>query len=250
MNRFQPLTISLSQRPTLRDHEPILLIQNHVGLYQGNKKDLAHNDGNLYLTPLRLLYVDSTRPHQRSLSLELSLVNYFTFQSGFLTSSPKLTLYLFHPSSISETDSSQHGALSALESSTNPHNVYSVPGGVSDNIWQCAICQTDNLPQAAKCVLCGVINRNSHGNSLKPDPATSSRLTTVNKSGTTSRACPACTFINHPSMAYCELCNTSLRPKSNKDKNTPPSQVEDSISSPSISSSSTAVAESSQTQIK
>ncbi|KAJ1963761.1 Vacuolar protein-sorting-associated protein 36 [Dispira parvispora] len=216
-----------------------------------NKKDLAHNDGNLYLTPLRLLYVDSARPHQRSLSLELSLVNYFTSQSGFLTSSPKLTLYLFHPSTTSETDGSQHGTLSTLESTANLGSINSVAGGDSDNIWQCTICQTDNLPQAAKCALCGVVKRNSQGNSSSLAPITPSISTAGKQSDTTSRACPACTFINHPSMAYCELCSTSLRPKPpNKDKATPPIQLEDSNSSPGISSSSPAVAESSQTNNK
>ncbi|RKP37976.1 EAP30/Vps36 family-domain-containing protein [Dimargaris cristalligena] len=204
MDRFEPLVLSLALRPALREHEPILLIQNKVGLYIGNKKALAYNDGTVYLTAQRLLYVDRKAPQDHSVSLELAAIKSIHWQAGFLTSSPKITFDLFPPSggtgslSMAPADSpSGHAHLAGRGLETEPGPVE----------WECNICQAANPSRLSRCALCGVVRvmeasgRGSSREGLPARPEPSSPL---------ELACPACTFHNHPSMPYCELCGTAL----------------------------------------
>ncbi|KAJ1972843.1 Vacuolar protein-sorting-associated protein 36 [Dimargaris xerosporica] len=207
MNRFDQLELSLSLRPALRDHEPILLIQNHVGLYDGNKKDLKHNDGNLYLTPLRILYVDAQHPRQRSLSLELACVQKCSTQAGFLTSSPKIILELRPRPPSPAAAPPRHVSPPVAASSSR------VP--VAN--WQCSICHSYNVPTAKKCALCGVnCAPAATSKTVYARPAANpgrSRAESASVAGSSAdTACPACTFVNHPAMVRCELCDTLLKP--------------------------------------
>ncbi|KAJ1981891.1 Vacuolar protein-sorting-associated protein 36 [Dimargaris cristalligena] len=204
MDRFEPLVLSLALRPALREHEPILLIQNKVGLYIGNKKALAYNDGTVYLTAQRLLYVDRKAPQDHSVSLELAAIKSIHWQAGFLTSSPKITFDLFPPSggtgslSMAPADSpSGHAHLAGRGLETEPGPVE----------WECNICQAANPSRLSRCALCGVVRvmeasgraSSREGLPARPEPSSPLEL-----------ACPACTFHNHPSMPYCELCGTAL----------------------------------------
>ncbi|KAJ1980943.1 Vacuolar protein-sorting-associated protein 36 [Dimargaris verticillata] len=207
MNRFDHLELSLSLRPALRDLEPILLIQNHVGLYDGNKKDLKHNDGNLYLTPLRILYVDAQHPRQRSLSLELVCVKKCSTQAGFLTSSPKIILELRPRSPSPATVPPRHASPPVAAS----------PSRIPVANWQCNICNSYNVPTAKKCALCGVncppgaASKTVYARPVG-DPGQSHAESFSAAGSSADTACPACTFVNHPAMVRCELCDTLLKP--------------------------------------
>ncbi|KAJ1928421.1 Vacuolar protein-sorting-associated protein 36 [Tieghemiomyces parasiticus] len=178
---FAPLVVTPALRPTLRNQEPIVVVQNHVGLYEG-----------LYLTPLRLLYVDRVNPHTRSLSLDLAQVKTAVAQAGFLTSSPKAVLTL-RPKSMTAGDAPLSTA------------------AASSIGWQCRICRHDNSGAAVKCALCGV---------TRPPIAAGDPSAPL-----TALACPACTFHNHLSMRDCELCGSPLRPAFGPPPTAPPASA-------------------------
>ncbi|KAF9267834.1 hypothetical protein L218DRAFT_977819 [Marasmius fiardii PR-910] len=86
------------------------------------------------------------------------------------------------------TSSSKASLYLSSESSKNP-----AP-------WTCSVCGYRNPPGfSAACGLCGVPAPTSV---QKPEPKLKS---------TSNNACPTCTFINHPSLTTCEMCDTPLK---------------------------------------
>ncbi|KZV70568.1 hypothetical protein PENSPDRAFT_651440 [Peniophora sp. CONT] len=176
--------------------------QDSVGIYDGTQKAPNHQNGTVFVTSHRLFYVDSVKAHSRSFSLDLAHVVRTDYYAGLFTSSSKVTLHLSMSASGPSLDS-------AGES------------------WVCEVCNYRNPPGAslssAKCTLCGVPRaKTGLSSSTVPSPAprigqnaqsASASVTPAHTPGPdaqTESACPACTFLNHPSLRECEICGTGL----------------------------------------
>jgi ESCRT-II complex subunit VPS36 len=174
----------------------------------------------VHVSTHRLFYIDSRRELSCSFSLDLSYITQTDHYAGLFRSSPKVTLHLL------------------AESSTS-----SGPAGADDPFksWECEVCNYRNppglSPSAAKiCGLCGV-PRSAVPNTVEANPPfrhhSTSLPSTSHPSAFSSStnlshsvpsqtppppspgsdgalSCPACTFLNHPSLLACELCGTQL----------------------------------------
>ena len=195
-----------------------------------NQKAPNHQNGSVHLTSHRLIYVDSVHPHRHSLAFALSDVRQSEYYAGFLTSSPKITLSLSSPINPSKSVDVGPGAGEAASDAGGS-------GDTSSTRWECEICGNKNVDTGLApkliCQLCGV-PRSSKSSAVAiaalskvsaSTPALSQSLPvstspTVlrapsappieNDKDDTGVACPACTFINYPSLRNCELCNTPL----------------------------------------
>ncbi|KAF8591776.1 hypothetical protein K439DRAFT_1326131 [Ramaria rubella] len=190
----------------LYDEEELGASQDGVGLYDANQKSLDHQVGTVHVTTHRLIYVDAAHPQSRSIAVALAHVTQTEFYAGFLKSSAKVTLFL------SRRDD-----------------------GTSDDLhsqsWVCHVCSYRNPPglgdAARRCGLCGVIQQNASTSTQisEPRPEESVYSGTISSSLSSSAiaiphptrpnardptACPACTFLNHPSLHSCEICGTPL----------------------------------------
>jgi len=134
------------------------------------------------------------------------------YYAGLLRSSPKVTCHLAG-TPITLSSAEQGRAHSQFDS------------------WECEVCAYRNppglSPAAARiCALCGVprtaalttvtsVSSNHTSHSL-PSSALSSSTSLPARSHSSSGhkksaiACPACTFLNYPSLRSCEICSTEL----------------------------------------
>ena len=195
-----------------------------------NQKAPNHQNGSIHLTSHRLIYVDSPHPRRQSLAFALSDVRQSEYYAGFLTSSPKITLSLSSPIQPSKSADVRPGTGEAANGAVGS-------GDTSSTRWECEICGNKNfdtdLAPKLTCQLCGV-PRSSKSSAVTiaalsnvsgstsalsqslPASTSPSILRTPstppneNDDDETGVACPACTFINHPSLRNCELCNTPL----------------------------------------
>ncbi|OVF08539.1 putative ESCRT-II subunit protein [Clavispora lusitaniae] len=247
---WQPVAINKSSRPVLSEDEHTLYVKEGVGLYQGRAKIVNHQDGRVYLTNKRIVYVDG----RQAVAVSLRDTARAEHVERFLRASPKVKVYL-----------ARGGTRAAPEQWR----------------WTCRICSFRNTvpsKEGAQCVACGIrpapnelttqtntttttttnkstntntistnatnTNANANANSnastntntsantnTKPSTtfvsdnsdASVSSLSRNNSSATLETsaaktptaanglACPACTFLNHPSMRACELCSTPLQ---------------------------------------
>ncbi|RUS30341.1 hypothetical protein BC938DRAFT_479526, partial [Jimgerdemannia flammicorona] len=209
MECFDKIDLSSSLRPILLPDETTIILQDKVGLYHGKQKFDNHQEGVLYLTSHRILYVDTAKPRLNSVGLNLSLVRDTEIYAGFLRTSPKITLYL-HPKP----------SVSVSISASSPSTVSSTS---STSSWICSICSYVNSPTLSKCQLCGVhkpevlkLVSTSSSVSLSLSSPTSPNLSSplqppsLEDQISTGLPCPACTFVNHPSMVRCEMCEVEL----------------------------------------
>ncbi|KAG0250077.1 hypothetical protein BG011_008662 [Mortierella polycephala] len=240
MDRWDPIQLTSTFRPVLEPQEAIQTTQDQVGLYDGQAED--YPNGTVYLTSYRILYIDAKDPTRKSIGLPLRLIHGVQHYSGFMSSSPKITLDLYQrlaiadPQSSSDLISSQ-GTTSGLNANLGALSLKSEPS------WVCAICYNSNQGAFIKCAVCGVRkpqeSLESTTTTPTPDPfqlsestqmgATDSRdsarrsdfgsvtnPTTANGLGTDTQdtpgiACPACTFHNDPFMIQCEICGAELQ---------------------------------------
>ena len=218
---WQRIKVNRSDRPILEDGEFNVYIKDKVGLYQGKQKIILHQDGRLYLTNKRIIYLDNNNV-ENSISVNIDQLTSAELIERFLRSSPKVKLY--------------------IRVEGQPENK-SKAQSVTGFDWVCKICSfknhvsgiIDEDMEAPKCIACGVPNKNfmqdvraqSEKGALiersetplfsqdvldtSPSPA---NLTPEPVSSSTPRVstgqCPTCTFINHRSLKYCELCGTDL----------------------------------------
>ncbi|CCM05946.1 uncharacterized protein FIBRA_08185 [Fibroporia radiculosa] len=219
----------------LYEDEDLLASQEHIGIYDGTEKSAPHQSGTIHATTHRLFYIDTPQPETRSFELELAQVARTEHYAGLFTSSPKITLYL-HIISLnvgSDADNSSNAPGSQV-SSEDP----------AFRSWTCEVCSYRNPPGLSPaasriCALCGVprssaqsaitipTNSASSSNlsllstSLPPSSLNLSRLTLSSSSspapgsphtsgGNEEIACIVCTFLNHPTLATCEMCGTPL----------------------------------------
>ncbi|KAJ2453179.1 Vacuolar protein-sorting-associated protein 36 [Coemansia sp. RSA 2336] len=199
-------------RPLLESGEKILCIQNKVGLYEGVVRDTEHDNGTVYLTNFRIVYVDQQCPWERSVALHLARIDRCSLHSGFLYSSAKIHIYLKAKtdadngpmSAEAATGSSGSGARALVPGDTSGAR-FAMPVCVQE--WQCGICENINST-STKCMLCGVPRPENASEfdiprSADPEPMDTSEQAV---------RCPVCTFDNHSSMTRCEMCDSQLEP--------------------------------------
>ncbi|KAH3679769.1 hypothetical protein WICMUC_000735 [Wickerhamomyces mucosus] len=203
-------TVELSggDRPVLREGELDIHFENNIGLYQGKSKILKRQNGRIYLTSQRLIYIDNYNPKDYSLSIELMDVKYIDYTSRFLKSSPKLIIFFKKSSSSIETKSSNNNNVKPLIH------------------WNCQICSSsneidinfnysnkDNLPI---CSTCGIKSNQELIESVIKT-SISNRNDENNKSKKVQIECQFCTFLNHYYLRNCEICGNLLPINDNND---------------------------------
>ncbi|WVQ99330.1 hypothetical protein IAU59_006462 [Kwoniella sp. CBS 9459] len=173
---------------------------NDVGLYEGNDKIPSYQSLSIHLTTHRLIIIpdgpsgssssstSTTTPS--SLQTHLTNVRQTELYTGFMRSSPKITLTLgpaprpvtaqpqaFSSGTIPNTDSGP--APGALASTSSSHAVGSF-GTADRSSWTCGVCgyaNTTNLGRvssASRCGLCGVPYSTSQQASASGPPSRSS----------------------------------------------------------------------------
>ncbi|ORY86180.1 EAP30/Vps36 family-domain-containing protein [Protomyces lactucae-debilis] len=117
MDRWSHIDVTSSRRPLLPADEPVLYVQDGVGLYNGRHKLVDYQDGVLYITGKRLCYVDSEKPALRSIAVSLAEIDRLGFYVGFLKSSSKITLsFVPEGAQAGATRSSRSGSIGASHS--------------------------------------------------------------------------------------------------------------------------------------
>ncbi|OJA20267.1 hypothetical protein AZE42_04302 [Rhizopogon vesiculosus] len=199
--------------------EELLASQDGVGIYDCLQKAPDHQSGTVHVSTHRLFFVHSQRPASHSFTMDLLHVTRTNYYAGLFTSSSKVSLFLDADTALLSNTTSGQGA-EIFES------------------WECEVCSHRNppglSPSAARiCALCGV-PRSAVVGPTTPEPSSQSKSTTLslpassyNSLSSSSSpglispqpstngdsdgiACPACTFLNHPSLRVCEMCMTSL----------------------------------------
>ncbi|WAR57364.1 hypothetical protein PtB15_8B411 [Puccinia triticina] len=248
MNRLRPIdTTNLTINAQLFFNETILQSQMGIGIYDGKNKDDRYQDGTLYLTSHRLIYVDRSNPHHHSCFLDISLIRQTEYWIGFLASSPKITLLLgTRRSSFNHTSQDSPLTDDPLKCASDPNHILNHPAA---SHWTCHVCGFSNPPEL-KCGLCGIPrdlsssatksvsnsrppsslrDLSSISSSLNHTPSHTKSLSNLRGMATQAEAsrpahelehmepvinkeipCPSCTFLNHPSMARCEMCDSIL----------------------------------------
>lgn len=204
------------------------------------------------LTTHRIVFISSTRPHSNSAALDLAAVKQTEYWVGFLKSHPKITLVLSEPAPTPSEAVSD--AVAAARDKNRERLALAAAAG--ERAWVCRICGMRNVPSVElglKCSLCGVARDPLPSSSLPPSSletpprsaSPSSRRPSSFSSASTrpavstspapqlfdpketgSRiACPVCTFLNHHSMATCEVCESPLFPSDGSKSGVPPTPV-------------------------
>lgn len=205
---WHSVPVNKSSRPILLEREYNIYVKDGVGIYQGKLKIAHHQNGRVYLTNKRVIYIDSSDGN-RAIAVSLKDMARAEYVERFLRSSPKVKLYLKIDGETTPV---------AGSSINSPQDLLaSLPLDKTVD-WICVICsfnnhistKTDLDVNFPKCVSCGippsrnqieqVINSAYAQKETPPDPQISDN----------ADQCPKCTFINHPSMRYCELCGTEL----------------------------------------
>lgn len=191
---------------------------------KGRKNKLAdYQSGFAYLTSHRACYVDNKEPRKFCVAIELKDVDRIEPYTGFLKSSPKISLYL-RPSQVSAQ--APQSSLSTPRSET-PFIRPAPPPPVT-GVWICTICSFSNpipsnyipgVTQATSmppCGTCGISPQPSHLEaSLRKFQSLGGTVGGISSNCAplvldSRLACPRCTFHNHPSLFTCELCGESL----------------------------------------
>ncbi|KAJ7159161.1 EAP30/Vps36 family-domain-containing protein [Mycena crocata] len=197
----------------LYNDEELLSSQEGVGIYDGTQKSPNHQSGTVYVTTHRLFFISAQQEFTHSFAMNLSYVRQTDYYAGLFKSSAKITLYISLDSAASVSSGPSDEAETHFDS------------------WECQVCAYRNppglSPAAARiCGLCGVPrdsvpvpitapSPHQLSSSLPASTSLPSLLPAAASSGghrrqPSSLACPACTFLNHPSLHACEMCGTDL----------------------------------------
>ncbi|RPA79215.1 hypothetical protein BJ508DRAFT_416000 [Ascobolus immersus RN42] len=167
---FRRTDLTPANRPVLQPDEDLLQVQESVGLYSGKQKIPNYQNGAIYLTSHRLLYISNTSASTHNIALDLSSIRRTEYYAGFLKSSPKITLHLTAPSS-STSDASPRNSVSET---TSPAASSAGTSRIGTPVikrqltnWICPICSLSNpVPEgfsgAARkedippCLACGI----------------------------------------------------------------------------------------------
>ncbi len=211
MIQWSPLDLNSSNRPITLPEETILFVQSGVGLYNGIYKVPEYQNGVVYLTSHRICYIDNLRPHIYSIALDLEFVDRIESYAGFLTSSPKITIWYKKDSAQASGVATPTGSASAVNKKT-----------MGD--WICPICTFTNAVSPSHrpdlplppCVNCGMKPPKSlkpllHTGLLSAIPYKQSSSSPHHPGpARTTFTCPRCTFENHPAITTCEVCGAPL----------------------------------------
>ncbi|KDR78001.1 hypothetical protein GALMADRAFT_244970 [Galerina marginata CBS 339.88] len=198
---------SIPIQALLYNDEELYASQDGVGVYDGSQKAPDHQNGTVHVTSHRLFFLNAQRASVKSFEMNLSYIVQTEYYAGLFKSSPKVTCHLSgDPADLVSVE--RDGAHAQFDS------------------WECEVCAYRNppglSPAAARiCALCGVPRTavptpitsvsSTHLSSSLPASALSSSASLLSGSrSSTSIACPACTFLNHPSLRSCEMCSTEL----------------------------------------
>ncbi|KAK6204861.1 EAP30/Vps36 family-domain-containing protein [Scheffersomyces amazonensis] len=244
LNVWEPVLVNKSNRPVLADGEYNILIRDNMGLYQGKSKILGRQNGRIYLTNKRIIYFDNDT-NANCMALPLSIVSNCEIIEGFFRSSPKLKIHIRssnESNDLSKSNSETNGTFPSTNGIGSKVNIIN---------WACKICSYNNQISSnfdfeendvPKCVSCGIrpnkqylmklleeatrknsindkdqtIPDNNGGDNNSPTIVDSTAMIIEDSSNhqlieRRDDQCPTCTFINHPSMKYCELCGTELK---------------------------------------
>ncbi|KIP05696.1 hypothetical protein PHLGIDRAFT_128721 [Phlebiopsis gigantea 11061_1 CR5-6] len=211
----------------LYQDEEVIASQEGVGIYDGAQKSARHQTGAVHVSTHRLFYIDASHPRSRSFALDLSHVEQTDYWAGLLRSSAKVTLYLNALPRLATPGPTQGASTNTRQ---NPDSAF--------DVWECAVCSYRNPPGLSPsasmvCGLCGVPRAAMPTASVavpappraRLEPPLSSSLPPASSAHRSPRAasdppsrvetpaghaCPACTFLNHPSLPACEICGTPL----------------------------------------
>lgn len=194
---WHAVLVNKSRRPIFHDSEHSVYVRDSIGLYHGKLKITNRQHGRIYLTNRRLIYVDSKDP-LLSVGVELEDILRAEAIDGFLRSLAKVKLFL-----------KERPTGPAAVSDQQPETVN----------WVCLICSFNNhtpgtpdpLKSLPKCVSCGVQTSKAVISKAIQKPQPNPELPAKPKTPARDDQCAKCTFINHPSMKYCELCGSELR---------------------------------------
>lgn len=177
-----------------------------------------YQTGSVYVSTHRLFFVHSQNPTSYSFTMDLLHVTRTNYYAGLFKSSPKVSLFLDASTALPLTTTS--GQRTEIFES-----------------WECEVCSHRNppglSPAAARiCALCGVPRSASAvPTASEASSQIQSLFSSIPESSYTSLssssspgppsppstnddsdgiACPACTFLNHPSLRVCEICTTLL----------------------------------------
>ena len=170
-------------RAALAPGEALVAEQSGVGMYDRQEKVPLRAVGTAVLTTHRLAYVDAAQAAEQSCFVRLDAIRQTEHYAGFLKSSPKVTIVLREQTAA--------------------------PSGP----WTCAVCGFQNTRATSLdvCALCGVA-RPAETTSATPSAqaAASTSASTVPAPVVPEKGCPRCTFLNHPAMTHCEMCEAPL----------------------------------------
>lgn len=219
MTYFQSVQIKNSGRPILSNDEHDIIINDAVGLYKDNQRIEDKQNGRIFLTNKRLIYVDNLSPLNSSVSLNLNDIDSIDYQSRLLKRSSRLIIFL-----ISNKNNQVHNQSNLLNRSSSSSSSFlpsfSSPNSIcSTTEWICPICSATNVSDGKitltstnfpVCNNCGVqMDYNMTKDSVKYHINNITPTTDTNKHKN-GLSCPKCTFLNHSSMKYCEMCDTRL----------------------------------------
>ncbi|CCH42543.1 Vacuolar protein-sorting-associated protein 36 [Wickerhamomyces ciferrii] len=209
---WHSVELSAGSRPVLRENEVDLLVENNIGLYQGKSKILNRQNGRLYLTSQRLIYIDNLNAKEYSVSIEHLDIDRLEYTQKFLRSSPKITIFLKKYHRKDKTKSSKEtpkyktipwicpicSYSNSVTSQINPNN--------QDYLPVCETCGIKSTPEIIQDAL------DSTRSSITAEPSSKipNEVFNASNSAPSQISCPTCTFLNHPSLRNCELCGTIL----------------------------------------
>uniref|UniRef100_A0A8H7XLD4 Vacuolar protein-sorting-associated protein 36 n=1 Tax=Psilocybe cubensis TaxID=181762 RepID=A0A8H7XLD4_PSICU len=212
----------------LYNDEELLASQDGVGIYDGSQKAPDHQLGTVHVTSHRLFFLNAHKARAKSFEMPLSSIVQTEYYAGLFKSSAKITCHLSgNPVGLGSNEDGAHAA--------------------QFDSWECEVCAYRNppgfSPTAARiCDLCGVprttvptpitsVSSHHHSTSLPTSALSSStslpsgsRSASSHGTKLASIACPACTFLNHPSLLSCEICDTDLPRLSTELKSAPSSR--------------------------
>lgn len=197
---WRVISLSSSGRPVLDAGEQDVFIEPNVGLYQDSYPIKHYQRGRIYLTNNRIIYVNDNKDMD-SLYITYDDVEKLYYQEGFLKSNPKILI------TVKDTKSEI------------------INNNIKTFTWICEVCSYSNnlsideknltklidlqleMPQ---CNTCGVSAELRQIRDAVVDDSISGKLGQLDLMSFDSRQCPACTFLNHPSIKNCEICGHKL----------------------------------------
>lgn len=217
---WQQVLVNKSNRPVLASDEHNVYIKDGIGLYQGRLKIKKYQNGRLYLTNRRIIWLDQN-DQQRPIAVELSAIERIELVEGFLRSSPKIKAFLKQNEETSIKGEAMDVSGSTPKGSFDQLNILDAALRLRSSTvtWVCVICLYNNLISTdcdlnaalPTCISCGIPPSRAQIERVLAEADELSRELTLNGPPPNLEACPKCTFVNHPSMRYCELCGTALR---------------------------------------